>query len=312
MLKATILLPPRPRMLALGDSSFALWLARGDELTPQAPGRSAAIARVLRRRTPDLPQAAWSRQADLGDAGDDVWWRADPCRMRADPNGLRLVRFGGFELTDAHLRAIERTLKPLCGDLGFEFSAPSAERFYLRSMRDAIVVELPRPDDIVGDDVYAHLPAGAEGRLFRRLINDVQIELHQLSVLDEVPDADGQRLNSLWFWGGGRLGVAAKPAFATIASDDLSLRGMARQFELNCISRSSVQEITNGDLLVECWQPEAQRWFAEGLWPRLATACTKGRADLTLDFADGSAVRIAPGHRWRFWRRPRRTAATGA
>lgn len=296
-------------MLALGDPSFALWLARGDELTRQAPGRSAAIARALQRRTQDLPQGAWSRQAEFGDAGNDVWWRADPCRMRADPNGLRLVRCGGFAFSEAHLRLLERTLKPLCGDLGFEFSAPGPDRFYLRSMRDSVVVELPRPDDIVGDDVYAHLPAGAEGRVFRRLVNDVQIELHQLGALDEALDADGQRMNSLWFWGGGRLGPSRPPPWSSVLADDLSLQGMARQFGVATTSRSSLQEIAAGDLLVECWQPEAQQWFAATLWPRLAAACKRGKLELTLDFADGGGVRIARGHRWRFWRRARLPSA---
>ncbi len=297
-------------MLTTCDPSFATWLARGDELTVRAAGRSAAIARSLQRRTQDLPQAAWSRQVDVGDAGADVWYRADPCRMRADPNGLRLARFGGYTLSDDQLRTIERALRPLCGDLGFEFSAPRAERFYLRSMRDSVLVELPRTDDIVGDDVYAHLPAGAEGRLFRRLVNDVQIELHQLAVLDEALDSDGQRLNSLWFWGGGRLAPSRPPRWSWVIADDLALLGMSNQFGLKTASRSSLQDIANGDFLVECWQPEAQQWFAEVLWPRLATACRKGRIDLTLDFADGSAVRIVPGHRWRFWRRPRTPAAS--
>jgi hypothetical protein len=63
-------------------------------------------------------------------------------------------------------------LRPLFGDAGFSLDAPHPSRWYLRVPRDSRLPEFATPEEVLGEDLFAHLPQGDLGRRWRALLTE--------------------------------------------------------------------------------------------------------------------------------------------
>ena len=300
MARLTLLLPPTakcsgvPLPAALGKA-----LARADR-AQHAAGEDAQLLRHVQPLPLRWPHAALSRLADAGaeDAGDACWLRADPAHIRPDINGARLLGIGrtvGIDQDDAD--ALLPALRPLFGDLGMTLDAPHPERWYVRLAREVRPPEFASPERALGDDLFEHIPDGAEARRWRVLFNEVQVVLHNHPHNAARLQAGRVPINALWFWGGGVLPDSVACAAAGVHSVDPVLQGAAQLALRTCRPVTALAEVEPGALVDLRPQRDGRALIERWLLP-----ATGGEA--VFDFSDGTVFTLHPRQRWRFWRKP--------
>jgi len=295
-----IILLPEVRRFAgqpLG-AEFAKRLGRADRLAAAESAERGQLLRYFELLPHGWPMAAITREADCGDAIPSAWLRADPAHVRADMGSVRLLACGDFQLTASEVDAFLKPLRPLFGDAGFPISAPVPSRWYLALPRDGKLPAFTPPTEALGEDVFAHLPEGPEGRRWRALLNEAQIVLHNHPRNAERVAAGLLPVNSLWFWGGGVLPDRVTCSASSVSSDDPELLALCR---LASVSETTVDK---GDRIVDCRRERSWAKFEAGPLADAFASLGKRYARLTLDFVDGARFVFEPKQRWRFFRRP--------
>jgi hypothetical protein len=306
MARATLLLPAATRFGGQqAGADVARLLGRADRKHAAEEGRRAQLRRHFRLTPDHWPMAALTRQMDAGDAAASSWLRADPAYVRPDINGARLLAIGAsLGLDDDDRAAFLPELRPMFGDAGFPIDAPHPSRWYLRLPQGAKLPAFAEPSEALGADLFDHLAEGSEGRRWRTLLGEAQVLLHNHPRNAQRVAQGRAPVNSLWFWGGGALPDAvASPQVALHSGDEIALAladaaGIARALpgSFGIDADDAVFDLQGArDLAV-----------LERDWLQPAcTALQRGELqNLALDFADGRQWTLAPGQRWRFWRRP--------
>ena len=305
MAKATLLLPARSRFPAGAlPAPVAAALGRAEHGLADA-GESAQLRRHFDIAADTWSAAALSRHADAGDAAGALWLRADPANVAPDMQGARLMASAEtlrLEQPDADI--LLPALQPLFAGFGFQLDAPTPSRWYLRLPEDTPLPDFVDPDVALGDDLFLHLPEGEAGRQWRALLKEAQVVLHQHS-WNEQRIAQGKRaVNSLWFWGAGRLPASVQTAHAQVRSRDALLQGLAKMAGVRVGGEQTV------DALVDLRQLRSLEQLTRDAITPLLEAINRGELqELRLDFEDGTHYRIHRGQRWHFWKKPVATLA---
>lgn len=207
------------------------WLARADvETRAGGTGVEAALFALFGIEAPadaDLPVAAVTWIVDTGVIDSEWWMRADPVHLRPERDRLILLDTQLVPLEAGEAQALVAELMQTYADEGWVLRAPHPARWYLKPPRDPRLVTTPITE-VVGRDIHPHLPRGEEGMAWRGILNEMQILLHTARA-NEAREARGElAINSVWFWGGGRLPAVAPAAWAEVLSDEPVALGLAR------------------------------------------------------------------------------------
>lgn len=274
-------------------------------------------------RRGDWPVAAVTLLADGGHPGRDVWMRADPVFLRAD--GARLVLAGGAGLRIAadEAAALAGALSRHFRDDGLEFAPYSPRRWYLR-LPAAPAIATRSPEEAAGRHVDEWLPAGPDALRWHRVMNEMQMLLHQHPVNEAREERGEPPLNSVWLWGVGAVPNDARASFAGVWSDHPLAAGLARLAGIPCrpppcSAAEWLGEASPGaDVLLvledlrgggpgawrEALQAMEKTWFAT-----LAEALRSKRlAGLSIACPAperSRQVAVEAGDFWKFWRGPR-------
>ena len=302
MASATLLLPARSRFAGQPlPATLGKALARSD------PGHGEAGERAQLRRhfqlIPDhWPIAALTRQLDAGDAAQAAWVRVDPAHVAPDMGGARMLSHGAaLGLTEEDTANFLPALKPLFGDAGFALDAPQPSRWYLRLSREAKFPAFATPDEVLGDDLFAHLPEGDLGRRWRALLSESQVLLHNHPWNAQRARQGKPPVNSLWFWGAGVLPDFVRTRHRQVKGSDILLRSLAHAAGV-ADAAPQAQEV---DALVDLRHLRSLDTLArEAVQPLLDAVVKRELGSLVLDFEDGASFTLDRGQRWRFWRRP--------
>ncbi|WP_199097082.1 phosphoglycerate mutase [Dyella sp. ASV21] len=291
-------LPDLPRFAS--DHPLRALLYKADALPTGAKGYLGGLAE--RFVVPGgLPVAALTRELMAGDAEGANWLSADPAWVQPDLNGARLLACGQMQLSMEEAQALAKPLKPVFGDAGMILEVSSPDHWHVRLPIESPVPDFASPEQAMGEDLYEHLPQGADGRRWRALLNEVQVMLHQHPLNAERRERGAPPINSLWLWGGGRLPQVVRTAVKGVVGDDVVLGALARRAGIPVQSRSTASVgaaqagwlIDMQDLAVE---DITQQW-----WPVLQALLSK--QPVRWSFASGERWDYRPTHRWRFWRR---------
>ena len=309
---ATLLLPPRARLAGASlPPRVATALGRADRLAAADAGERAQLLRHFDLLPRGWPVAALTRALDGGDAPGAAWLRADPAYVRPDINGARLLGIGeALGLDGQDVAAFLPALRPLFGDAGFPLDAPDPHRWYLRLPMAAKLPAFAAPADALGADLFDQLPgagddASPEARRWRALLSEAQVVLHNHPRNAARIAAGRVPVNSLWFWGAGVAPDHVSTAVAAVATDDVLVRALAARAGTDATAVPPAFAMPDRDVLVDlraCRDAQAcvEAWLA----PAVAAVGAGGVSALRLDFEDGTRLALAPGQRWRFWRRP--------
>lgn len=300
-------------LLAAPDAARAGWkaaprlaeaLGRADALPRVEPGRMAQCLRYFDVLPRGLPDAPLSRSLDADDAAEGRWMRCDPAHVRADLGAVRMLAHGSMlDLDRAESAAFAASLSSLFGDFGYRLSTPHPTRWYLQLPRDSRPPEFPPPQVVLGDDLFAHLPEGVEGKRWRSLLNEAQIILHQHAINQQRGAAGKPAVNSLWFWGAGVLPDSVRTDVHGVLSEDPILRALARLARLVPMNADALWGSPSALLDLQHVRDPAD--LERSVWPELQARLRGGVVvRCLLDFDDGRRFLLAPGQRWRVWRRP--------
>jgi len=277
-------------------------LARADRGEANA-GLKPQLQRHFNVIPAHCPVAAITRNLDAPGAEQQAWLRADPAFVQVDINGGRMLACGEMGLTMDECNALVAPLRTLFGDEGFPISAPTPSRWYLMLPRESKFPAFDPPEDVLGDDLEPHLPAGDIGRRWRRLLNESQVILHN-HPLNAQRIAQGKPpVNSLWFWGGGVL-----PDFVRVQDrifgNDILLRGLAdlAKAPVYALPDRYTPGLRADDALVDLRAVRDVGSLARD-WVQPAFVAMRKVDALQLDFADGAMFSIRRSQRWRLWRR---------
>ena len=307
MATATLLLPPRVRLAGQPlPEPVARALGRADRVPQGEAGVRAQLFRHFTLLPRSWPMAALTRQQDVGDAMSSAWLRADPCYVRPDINGARLLAYGdAMQLTQADADALLPPLRPLFGDTGFPIDAPQPSRWYLRLPREAKLPTFVEPAEALGADLFEHLPEGPEGRRWRALLSEAQVVLHNHPQNAARLAAGKPPVNSLWFWGGGVLPDYVTTTHALVQSDDATILALAAAAKTPTAALPVRYALTTVDALLDLRAArDAHALAIDWLAPAI-DAIRRGELErLRLDCEDGMGFVLERRQRWRFWRKP--------
>lgn len=275
-------------------------LRRAERQSEGPRGYLGGLAHYFKTGTDPLPAAALLREYLAGDAGDAVWLSADPCWVQAEMNGARLLACGQLGLSMDEAQALAEPLRPAFGEAGMALYVATPDRWQLRLPSDTAIPDFAAPEQALGEDLFQHLPQGADGRRWRVLINELQVLLHQHPRNVERRACGLPPVNSLWLWGGGVLPAGVTTSLTTVIGDDPLLLALASRAGLAAQARTTehVAAATGGTLVDLQDLPVSD--IEQAWWPLLDAL--QARRAVRWSFASGERWLHRPVHRWRFWR----------
>lgn len=274
-------------------------LRKADRLAPGAKGYLAGLAERFVVNG-GLPAAALTRELMAGDAAGSSWLCADPAWVQPDLNGARLLACGQMQLSMEDAQALARPLKPVFGDAGMILEVSSPDHWHVRLPSGAPVPSFASPEQALGEDLYEHLPQGADGRRWRVLLNEVQVLLHQHPLNAERRALGMPPINSLWLWGGGALPDIVRTPLKGVIGDDVLLDALAKRAGVPVLARNAKTiEAAAPGWLVDLQDLPVEE-IATTWWPSVQSLAT--RLPLQFSFASGERWALRPWHRVRFWR----------
>ena len=306
-----------PRLPALGALA-----ARGRPLPGSSP--EALLAGFFGER------AGLAALAHMGDTGeDDGRFRlfADPVHLTAGHHHLVMDAAGEeLELEPEEAAELVAALNDLHGDRGWIFSAPLPHRWYLELSEPATVVTTPLPA-VAGRPVDRGLPGGEAGRTFNAALAETQMALHDHPVNQRRASRGLPPVNSVWFWGEGRVVGLQRPV-STLWADHPAARGGARATgadlrEPPADADAFLRTAEAGDHVVLLEEGRYAAATAPGAWLEvmkaletawfgpLLTALQRGRLRELELVGEGGGLRLSRGNACRIWHRPRPVTRLG-
>ena len=261
----------------------------------------------------DVPIAPLTYALDHGAPPAGYCMRVDPVHVVADRDVLRMLDPHTLAITPVEARDMVATLNAHFAQDGLQFIAPHPERWYLDLPTDPRLRTHPLARTI-GASLHDFLPFGERGKHWQGVLNEIQMLLHEHPMNNAREARGALPINSVWFWGGGRLPALAPKIWAQVWSDEVAALGLAK---LSQVPRSNAPEsavawlreaITPGDHLLVL--PAVTRaalagmnvaWFA----PLYAALKSRRLQRLTLHLANGVAYQVDAAALKRWWIRPR-------
>lgn len=270
----------------------------------------------------DIPVAALERLANGAvEAQDNTYWlKMDPVTMRADMAQVFLVGHGFADLDTDEQKAIERCVKDVLSEEAIEadFSQPGR---WCVALNEPLGFQFSPLDLALGMDVADALPEHTEARNWRRILNEVQVALHNCPTNVHRRQGGLQEINSVWFWGGGRMPRSApQNRFDAVYSNQPVTRGLAvlNGRRLMSQDKATPKSMDLGDqsVLIDWLTLSSSAPRELEKLETLVSGLLDGvrKSGLTLTFFDGRGRgwRFDRSARRRFWRRTAPLAAITA
>jgi hypothetical protein len=302
------------------------FLARAEPIAVDRSGFEAlvfALFGIDRPDEADLPVAAVTRALDLGVIDKGWWLRADPVHLRPERDRLVLFDTQFVPLAQEEAtRLADEVLQAYVAD-GWVLKAPRPGRWYLKPPRAARITTTPLPE-VAGRDIHPYLPKGKDSKAWHTVLNEIQILLHTASVNAERESRGELPINSLWFWGSGRLPDIRAVEWTQIYSEEPVSLALARLSETPSQALPSgfgdwQRQPPSGAHLIVLDQARAAVQYADvGRWhefvmalerewiaPSLQALKRRRLAAVTLYTDTGRAFRLDAHAVRRWWRRRR-------
>ncbi|HEY5683293.1 MAG TPA: hypothetical protein VIR61_06420 [Sulfuricaulis sp.] len=206
-------------------------LSRGEVIDRRTPRGYEdglfALFNLTRTDNADLPVAAVTRMIDMGVIDKDWWLRADPVHLSLNRDRLILTDARKLEVTPQEANRLVAEIMEVFKADGWLLKAPHPERWYLKPLKPPklITTSLSR---VVGRDVHSFLPQGPDDKAWHTILNELQILLHTATVNAEREKNGKLPINSLWFWGSGRLPRITPVSWTQVWSDEAVTLSLAK------------------------------------------------------------------------------------
>jgi hypothetical protein len=171
-----------------------------------------------------LPAGALTLLAEGGEPGDAVWMRADPVHLRLGRTDLSFVPASAFDLDVGESAALADTLN---GHFAreLEFLAVNPRHWCVR-LAALPQVTARSSAEVAGCDVDANLPQGEDAKLWHARLNEIQMLLHGHPVNEARAARGAPEVNSVWFWGAGKIPDGCEFRWRSVSANEPVARGL--------------------------------------------------------------------------------------
>lgn len=250
---------------------------------------------------------------------------ADAYCLRADPVSISMQRDQMVLKSDVGLSSEEAG--QLCMSLnehfapdGLRFLAPHPQRWYLR-LGDIPAMQTHPLPQVIGADMNAHLPYGADALRWHGVFNEIQMLFYEHAV-NQAREQRGEAIvNGVWLWGGGKFNGELLAPFASLAGDSDLAAAFAQAAGLTVLQHNESLADEGGNVLVvfeslrsalQCadlskWRDAVQLFEKNYLEPLLSMLEAGNVEHITLDVLSENASRrfvLTRAMLWKLWRRP--------
>ena len=254
-----------------------------------------------------LPVAALTHLVAHGASATEkgYWLRADPVSLRADMTRVFMTGCGFVDYDADERNAIGHVVTQALSGEGIEVQTV-AERCWCLRLPGALPFEFAPLNEALGVDLAEALPDHPEAAMWKRLLTDIQVELHQSEVNASRRERGRAEVNSVWFWGGGGLPGTIDSRYETVYSNDPVSGGLA--LRAGCALKARDEAVPGaGPSLVDWTMDSADAPREAAKLERVVSDLISGSGPERLELIDGG------GHAWqydraasrRFWLRPR-------
>ena len=270
----------------------------------------------------DLPLGALRHYGLTRRSGEEFLLCADPVHLRVDMNQVVLLDSSQLELKEEESEILIKLFNDHFDSEGFQLEADTVDQWLLRlDMPQSLLTQTLR--EVRGNDINSYLPSGERAMYWQGILNEIQMLYHNTKVNRMRESSGALSINSLWFYGAGRLPEIPKNDWSSLWTQDTLAYG------LSLLAGVDVQPLPAGldrlliqsprgthliclDCLASCssyddmpaWQQAMQQleidWFAP-----LTQALSQGVvSECTLWDCCGQGFRFRATDRWKFWRKP--------
>lgn len=307
---------------ALPDAVPALkaLLTRGRRqagLLPRSPAQR--LARFSAPGQGDIALAPLRMAYDGLTPKGDAWLCADPVHLRLMRDHILLGDAYAFELNASEASSLVAGLNEHFR-ARIEFVAAAPERWYARFTTPLNVLQAPL-DAHLGCPVETRSATTGTARELARLVNEVQMFLHQHPVNAEREARGVDPINGVWFWGDGTPAQPTLPARILFGESPLAAAVAAatgiRFAPLDALAEQSVDTRDRALAFIDSlhapacygqlqhWQQRLQELEAVVFQPVLA-GLRRGRldaVDIEVLGPAGYGLRLTRWDSWKIWRR---------
>lgn len=265
----------------------------------------------------DLAIAPLTLQADGVMPLDAYWLRADPVGISAQRN--QMILQADLSLSADEAAQLCSSLNAHFAEDGLRFIAPHPQRWYLQLDNAPEIQTRPLPQ-VVGANLHAHLPWGADALRWHSVFNEIQMLFYEHAVNQAREQRGELSVSAVWLWGGGRVEANLSQPFARIAGDSQLARAFAQASAIPNAEMSASAKQEGDTLLVweslrsalqkaniGMWRSSAQEFEKNHAAPLLAALAAGQLEQITLDVLNEGASRrfvLTGAGLWKFWRLP--------
>ena len=243
--------------------------ARRESLPPLS--LEAWLCQAFRvERQQDWPIAPITLAYDGGDAGDHYWLRADPVHLTPQRDRLTLLDAGMLNPSAEDAAELITVLnRHFAGD-GLVFQAPHPARWYLRAPGTPRLAtrELTLA---AGRDVASALPAGEDSLSWRRILNEIQMLLHEHPVNQRREARGALPINSVWPWGGGRRVPVSGQNFSHFGGENTLASALAARTGTKMLTGTALPVASRGARVLVVVETPSARHGDDRAWRQALT-----------------------------------------
>ena len=251
----------------------------------QLPAIERFLSRARREPFPSLSLEAWLCQAfeverqqdwpvapitlayDGGDAGDHYWLRADPVHLTPQRDRLTLLDASVLNPDAEDAAELIAVLNRHFAGEGLVFQAPHPARWYLLAPRTPRLAtrELTLA---AGRDIADALPAGEDSPQWRRILNEIQMLLHEHPVNQRRESRGALPINSVWPWGGGRRVPVSGQHFSHVAGENALACALAARTGAEILTGTALPVATPSARILVVTETSSARHGDDQAWRR--------------------------------------------
>lgn len=217
--------------------ALELLLARARRTPVRNMSHNAALCELfgyVQTEDEDIPMAAIGRLMDEEKRPEGYWMRADPVHLHADQKSLNLLDVSNLSLTQHDALALAACIRQSFSEMGWELEVPVPSRWYVK-MDGKPRIQTTEIQSVVGKDIQQYMPTGDDAGTWHRLMNEIQMQLHNADINKLREERGELPVNSLWLWGTGALPDLLERYWTRVYSDDNNTMGLSMLSNTPCL-----------------------------------------------------------------------------
>jgi len=181
----------------------------------------------------DVPVGAITRYIDNDGDTSGIWMRADPVHLSPDRDGLVMMDSFILNLSQHDALVIAAEANKVLQDYGYMIEVPFEDRWYIR-LENELSITTTELSSVVGSEITAYLPRGKDSGKLHSMLNEVQMHLFNADINQQREERGELPVNSLWFWGIGKLGKITDTGLSAMFSNDIYASSLASLASTSC------------------------------------------------------------------------------